>query len=235
MGPELCIQCGNCSFVCPHSVIRSRYYDGGGPRRRARDFPFGAAQRAGVPDTRYTLQVYVEDCTGCRLCVEACPVSAGGQPVHKAINLADARADGSPPSATTSRSSSSCQPTIGPRLTSPPCGGPSSSSRCSSSPVHAPAAARRHISSCCRSCSATGSRSPTPPAVRRSTVATCRPRRGLSTATDAGPAWSNSLFEDNAEFGLGLRLAADHHTDLARRRLMELREPVGSELVDDDT
>ncbi len=54
--------------------------------------------------------------------------------------------------------------------------------------------------------------------------------------TDAdgrGPAWSNSLFEDNAEFGLGLRLAADRHTELARRRLSELREPVGAELVDE--
>ena len=49
-----------------------------------------------------------------------------------------------------------------------------------------------------------------------------------------GPAWSNSLFEDNAEFGLGLRLAADRHTELARRRLAELREPVGAELVDRD-
>ena len=48
-----------------------------------------------------------------------------------------------------------------------------------------------------------------------------------------GPAWSNSLFEDNAEFGLGLRLAADHHTELARRRLEELRDVVGDELVDE--
>ena len=48
-----------------------------------------------------------------------------------------------------------------------------------------------------------------------------------------GPAWSNSLFEDNAEFGLGLRLAADRHTELARRRLSELRDAVGPELVDE--
>ena len=52
-------------------------------------------------------------------------------------------------------------------------------------------------------------------------------------AEGRGPAWSNSLFEDNAEFGLGLRLAADRHTDLARRRLMDLRDQVGLELVRD--
>ena len=85
--PDLCIQCGNCSFVCPHSVIRSRYYPatelGGAPAT----FRSAALNAPGLPDTRYTLQVYAEDCTGCRLCVEACPVSAGSVPGRKAINL----------------------------------------------------------------------------------------------------------------------------------------------------
>src|SRR5215472_11897842 len=85
--PDLCIQCGNCSFVCPHSVIRSTYYDQSllagapGPFRSA---PLDAR---GLPDTRFTLQVYVEDCTGCELCVQVCPVSAPGHAEHKAINL----------------------------------------------------------------------------------------------------------------------------------------------------
>src|ERR1700732_1503102 len=86
--PDLCIQCGNCSFVCPHSVIRSTYYDESllaGAPSAFRSAPLDAR---GLPDTRFTLQVYVEDCTGCELCVQACPVGAPSDPARKAINLA---------------------------------------------------------------------------------------------------------------------------------------------------
>ena len=84
---DLCIQCGNCSFVCPHSVIRSRYYDESRLEGAPDGFPSAPLDAVGLPDTRYTLQVYVEDCTGCALCVEACPVTAPGDPARKAINL----------------------------------------------------------------------------------------------------------------------------------------------------
>ena len=86
--PDLCIQCGNCSFVCPHSVIRSKYYDPSGLEGAPEGFRSAPLEAPGLPDSRYTLQVYVEDCTGCGLCVEACPVVAPGDPVRKAINLA---------------------------------------------------------------------------------------------------------------------------------------------------
>ncbi|HYK03273.1 MAG TPA: pyruvate:ferredoxin (flavodoxin) oxidoreductase, partial [Thermoanaerobaculia bacterium] len=86
---DLCIQCGNCSFVCPHSVIRSRYYDPSHLQGAPEGFRSAPLEAPGLPDSRYTLQVYVEDCTGCGLCVEACPVVAPGDddPVTKAINL----------------------------------------------------------------------------------------------------------------------------------------------------
>ena len=87
LGPDTCIQCGSCSFVCPHSVIRSRFY---GPDRLdgAPDgFPSAPLDARGLPDARFTLQVYVEDCTGCALCVEACPVHHPTVPSRKAINL----------------------------------------------------------------------------------------------------------------------------------------------------
>src|SRR6516225_7288203 len=86
--PDLCIQCGNCSFVCPHSVIRSKFYDAGQLTGAPPEFASAPLDARGLPGSRYTLQVYAEDCTGCGLCVEACPASAPGDPGRKAINLA---------------------------------------------------------------------------------------------------------------------------------------------------
>lgn len=85
---DLCIQCGNCSFVCPHAAIRAKFYH----KDLAENAPAGAKwapiSARGFPDTLYTLQVYPEDCTGCGLCVEACPVRADDAQ-HRAINMAD--------------------------------------------------------------------------------------------------------------------------------------------------
>ena len=92
--PDLCIQCGNCSFVCPHSVIRSTYYDESLLAGAPAEFRSAPLDARGLPDTRFTLQVYVEDCTGCELCVQACPVGAPEDPARKAINLAAPRAAG---------------------------------------------------------------------------------------------------------------------------------------------
>ena len=153
--PDLCIQCGNCSFVCPHSVIRVRYYDQSDWTARRTTFPSAPLNAVGVPDTRYTLQVYVEDCTGCALCVEACPVQAPLDPARKAINLAP-RQPSSQRNGRTRRSSSACRSTTGPEWTSARSAAPSSCSRCSSSPAPAPVAARPRTSSSCRSCSGTG-------------------------------------------------------------------------------
>jgi pyruvate-ferredoxin/flavodoxin oxidoreductase len=86
--PDLCIQCGNCSFVCPHSVIRATYYDSSLRPGAPPEFRSAPLDARGLPGTLFTLQVYAEDCTGCALCVEACPVSAPGTPDRKAINLA---------------------------------------------------------------------------------------------------------------------------------------------------
>ncbi len=123
-----------------------------------------------------------------------------------------------------------------PRSTGPRCAttrsrARSSCSRCSSSPEPAPAVARRPTSSCSPSSSATAWSSPTPPAARPSTAATCPRLRGPRNAAGRGPAWSNSLFEDNAEFGLGMRVGADAQREEARRRLAEMASEVGEELA----
>jgi pyruvate-ferredoxin/flavodoxin oxidoreductase len=229
---ELCIQCGNCSFVCPHSVIRSRYYE----RSRLQDAPAAFRSAAlngpGTPDTGYTLQVYVEDCTGCGLCVEACPVSAGGEPEHRAINLGDREpllaaereniaffeqlqpADRSRVDFGTVRGTQFLEPLF---EFSGACAG------CGETPylklISQLFGDRLTVANATGCSSIYGGNQPTTP---------------WTIGPDGrGPAWSNSLFEDNAEFGLGLRLAADRHTEIARARLRELGDQIGPELVDE--
>jgi pyruvate-ferredoxin/flavodoxin oxidoreductase len=229
--PDSCIQCGNCSFVCPHSVIRSKYYDP--PRLEGAPEGFRSAplEAPGLPDSRYTLQVYVEDCTGCGLCVEACPVVSPGDPVRKAINLGQ----GAPLLAaerdsiaffetlpTSDRSRVDFGTVRGTQFLEPLFEFSGACAGCGETPyvklLSQLFGDRLMVANATGCSSIYGGNLPTTP-----------------WATDAngrGPAWSNSLFEDNAEFGLGFRLAADGHTDLARRRLTELRDEVGAELVD---
>ncbi len=86
---DLCIQCGQCSFVCPHSVIRARYYHEDALKDAPASFKSAPVNARGYPETRFTLQFYIEDCTGCGLCVEACPSISPRKPDFKAINLAE--------------------------------------------------------------------------------------------------------------------------------------------------
>ncbi len=230
--PDLCIQCGNCSFVCPHSVIRSRYYDPSLLEGAPDAFASAPLNAPGLPDSRYTLQVYVEDCTGCGLCVEACPVSAPGAPGHRAINLADREplaeaerenvaffeglpgADRSRVDFGTVRGTQFLEPLF---EFSGACAG------CGETPylklLSQLFGDRLTVANATGCSSIYGGNLPTTP--------------WTAGPDGRGPAWSNSLFEDNAEFGLGLRLAADRHTELARRRLVELRDELGAELVDE--
>jgi pyruvate-ferredoxin/flavodoxin oxidoreductase len=229
---ELCIQCGNCSFVCPHSVIRSRYYEPDRLDGAPDNFRSAPLNGAGLPDARYTLQVYVEDCTGCGLCVEACPVSAANEPGRKAINL-DARE----PLLTSERENIAFFEELP----------PIDRTRVDFGTVRGTQFLEPlfEFSGACAGCGETpylkllsqlfGDRLTVANATGCSSIyGGNQPTTPWTVDTDGhGPAWSNSLFEDNAEFGLGLRLAADRHTELARRRLEELRDAVGAELVDE--
>ena len=229
---DMCIQCGNCSFVCPHSVIRSRHYDQSDLEGAPDGFRSAPLEAVGLPDTRYTLQVYVEDCTGCALCVEACPVVAPGDPVRKAINLAPRE-----PLVAAERDNIAFFETL-----------PASDrSRVDFGTVRGTQFLEPlfEFSGACAGCGETpylkllsqlfGDRLMVANATGCSSIYGGNlPTTPWTTDGDGrGPAWSNSLFEDNAEFGLGFRLAADRHTELARRRLAELRDAVGAELADD--
>ena len=223
--PQACIQCGNCSFVCPHSVLRAKHV----PSSALADAPPGFLDAplvaVGLPDTRYTLQVYAEDCTGCGLCVEACPVTP------KAIDLTPLD-----PVLETERANVAFFETLpmndrarvdfgtvrGAQFLEPLFEFSGACAGCGETPylklLTQLFGDRLSVANATGCSSIYGGNLPTTP--------------WTTNARGRGPAWSNSLFEDNAEFGLGLRLAADLHTRLARSRLAELRDQIGPELVD---
>ncbi|MGV8847282.1 pyruvate:ferredoxin (flavodoxin) oxidoreductase [Tessaracoccus sp.] len=229
--PEACIQCGNCSFVCPHSVLRAKHY----PTKRLDDAPEGflsaPLNAAGLPDSRYTLQVYVEDCTGCGLCVESCPVKPIGQPSRRAINLEPIIEREKEKEAVTyfeelpqnNRARLDFGTVRGTQYLQPLFEFSGACAGCGETPylklLSQLFGDRTTVANATGCSSIYGGNLPTTP--------------WSKNAAGRGPAWSNSLFEDNAEFGLGLRLAADLHEDLARARLKELRAEIGDdELVD---
>ena len=228
--PDICIQCGNCSFVCPHSVIRAKFYHETRLQKAPSAFKSAPISARGFPETRYTLQIYAEDCTGCGLCVEVCPAQSLQQSGVKAINMAPK------PELVSERESIA----FFERLPV------NDRSRVDFSSVRGAQFLEPlfEFSGACAGCGET-------PYVKllsqlfgdRLLVANatgCSSIYGGNLPTTPwsvnqegrGPAWSNSLFEDNAEFGFGFRLTADQHLNLARRLARELQDKVDAQLVD---
>ncbi len=230
--PDTCIQCGNCSFVCPHAVIRSKYYPPSTADEAPDSFQYAQLNAAGVPQTYYTLQVYGEDCTGCGLCVEACPVRPIDQPMRKAINLAPvldrdevrSNVDFFETIPVNDRSRVDFGSVRGTQFLEPLFEFSGACSGCGETPylklLTQLFGDRTTVANATGCSSIYGGNLPTTPWAKN--------------GNGRGPAWSNSLFEDNAEFGLGLRLAADVHTERAKSDLLALRSQIqDDELVDD--
>jgi pyruvate-ferredoxin/flavodoxin oxidoreductase len=230
--PDICVQCGNCGFVCPHSVIRAKFYH----RDRLDDAPGGfktaPINARGYPETRYSLQVYLEDCTGCRLCYEVCPVEDTSVAGRKAINLAQKPADLAPARReidfferlpVNEKSGVNYSTVHGVQFLEPMFEFSGACAGCGETPyikVLTQLFGDRLLVANATGCSSIyGGNLPTTP--------------WSTNSKGQGPAWSNSLFEDNAEFGLGMRLTADKHLAIAHQLLRELRPVIGDDLVDD--
>ena len=229
---DLCIQCGNCSFVCPHSVIRAKFYHESALAGAPDSFPSAPISARGFPETRYTLQVYLEDCTGCNLCVDACPVKSPEDPEFRAINMADKA-----PVFETEKTNINFFETLpfndrakidfssvrGTQFLEPLFEFSGACAGCGETPyirmlsqLFGPRLLVANATGCS---SIFGGNLPTTP--------------WSKNAEGSGPAWSNSLFEDNAEFGLGMRIAADHHMKIAKKMVAELAPQIGAGLADE--
>ncbi len=228
--PETCIQCGNCSFVCPHSCIRAKFYHESSLDGAPETFPSAPITARGFPETRYSLQVYVEDCTGCNLCISACPVRAPDEPDRRAINMTDKRPILERERdnirffeslAWNDRGSMDFSSVRGAQFLQPLFEFSGACAGCGETPyvrllsqLFGPRLLVANATGCS---SIYGGNLPTTPWAKN--------------AEGSGPAWSNSLFEDNAEFGLGMRIAADHHMTIAKELVTALRDEIGHELA----
>jgi pyruvate-ferredoxin/flavodoxin oxidoreductase len=229
--PDICIQCGNCSFVCPHGVIRAKFYPESRLSKAPEHFKSAPINARGFPDTRYTLQMYVEDCTGCTLCVEVCPAKSLQQSGVKAINMRPKAPILEQEKANigffesipvNDRSRVDFSSVRGTQFLEPLFEFSGACAGCGETPyvkLLSQLFGDRLIMANATGCSSIyGGNLPTTPWTKN--------------AEGRGPAWSNSLFEDNAEFGLGFRLAADKHLEVASHLALELQNDIGPQLVD---
>ncbi len=226
----ICIDCGKCAMVCPHATIRMKVF----PTAAVADAPAGFKSKEfksrELVDHRLTIQVAPDDCTGCGVCVDVCPAKSKTEIGHKAINMApvEDHRDVERPHwdffqsiAPLDRSLLPHDTVKGSQVLEPlfefsgACGG------CGETPylrLVSQLFGDRMIVANATGCSSIyGANLPTTP--------------WTVNAQGRGPAWANSLFEDNAEFGLGMRLALDAQADHARLLLERLTPDVGEELV----
>jgi pyruvate-ferredoxin/flavodoxin oxidoreductase len=229
--PDVCIQCGNCALVCPHGVIRAKFYDEARLSGAPAAFQSAPIDARGFPDVQYTLQVYAEDCTGCALCFEVCPARARDDASKRAIHMVDKPASLDDERANVAffeslpvneRARVDFSTVRGAQFLEPLFEFSGACAGCGETPyvkLISQLFGDRLVVANATGCSSIyGGNLPTTP--------------WTTNAEGRGPAWSNSLFEDNAEFGLGFRLAADAHREIARRLATELRAELGPDLVD---
>jgi pyruvate-ferredoxin/flavodoxin oxidoreductase len=230
--PEICIQCGKCVLVCPHSTIRAAVYDRSELDAAPEEFKSSPARwRELAEGATYTLQVAVEDCTGCGVCVDICPAKDKSAVGRKAINMRS-----QPPLREAERRNWDFF--LGLQGTDHADG--IAFNNVKNTQIRLPLF---EFSGACAGCGETpylslmtrlfGDRAIIANATGCSSIYGGNlPTTPWSCNPDGrGPAWSNSLFEDNAEFGLGMRLAVEKQSDYARSLVESLRGSIGEELA----
>ena len=224
-----CIQCGTCSFVCPHACIRANEYDANLLDKAPAGFKHAPVRNK--PDKAYTLQIYVEDCTGCGVCVASCPKKNKNDPTRKAINLGPKL-----PIVAQERENIKFFETLplidraklnlnmvkDAQYTLPLFEFSGACAGCGETPylsLLSKLFGDRAVVANATGCSSIyGGNLPTTPWAQN--------RDGR------GPVWSNSLFEDNAEFGLGFRLTSEQQKSYAEQLVATLKDDLGTELAD---
>ncbi len=228
---DLCIQCNKCALVCPHAAIRAKVYEPAllaGAPETFKSVDYKAKDFAG---SKYTIQVAPEDCTGCTLCVQVCPAKDKSNPKHKALDMAPQMPLREPERANydfflalpeVDRSKVKVD-VKGSQFFQPLFEYSGACEGCGETPyvklLTQLFGDRAMIGNATGCSSIYGGNLPTTPYAQDS--------------SGRGPAWSNSLFEDNAEFALGFRLAVDQTKSWAERLLKSLAGQVGENLVDE--
>ena len=229
---DLCIQCGKCVMVCPHAVIRAKIYDSELGDKSPATFKWAKPKWRGMEEQRYSLQVAPEDCTGCAVCVEVCPVKNKSDASKKAINMAPQEPLREPerdnwdfflglPEVDRAKLSHSQVKDI--QLLQPLFEFSGACSGCGETPyiklMTQLFGDRLYIANATGCSSIYGGNLPTTPY-------TCN-------AEGRGPTWNNSLFEDNAEFGFGMRVALDQQKAFAETLVTRMASAIGAELAAD--
>ena len=226
----VCIQCGKCAMVCPHAVIRSKVYESAALANAPATFKSADARDRDWKGLKYTIQVAPEDCTGCALCVDVCPAKNKSEPRLKAINMSP-----QPPLRDQERVNWDFFLKI-PELDR-------RRLKVASIPHQQLQQPLFEFSGACAGCGETpyiklvsqlfGDRAIVANATGCSSIYGGNLPTTPWTVNDdgRGPAWCNSLFEDNAEFGLGFRLSIDKHKEFASELLKRLAPKIGGDLV----
>jgi pyruvate-ferredoxin/flavodoxin oxidoreductase len=227
---EICIQCGKCAMVCPHAVIRIKAYDSKLLENAPLTFKSTEIRDRDLTGLKYTIQVAPEDCTGCAICVDVCPAKSKTETKHKAINMM-----AQPPLREQEREnwdfflglpeldrrSIKVGAIRSQQFQEPLFEFSGACSGCGETPyvkLVTQLFGDRTIVANATGCSSIyGGNLPTTPWTKN--------------AEGRGPAWSNSLFEDNAEFGLGFRLSIDKQQEQASELVKALASEIGDDLA----
>jgi pyruvate-ferredoxin/flavodoxin oxidoreductase len=227
---ELCIQCGKCVMVCPHAVIRAKVYDAELGDKAPASFQWAKPKWKAMEQQHYTLQVAPEDCTGCAVCVDVCPVKSKSDASHKAINmmpqapLREAERENwdfflSLPEVDRNKLSHAQVKDL--QLLQPLFEFSGACAGCGETAyvklLTQLFGDRLYIANATGCSSIYGGNLPTTPYTKNN--------------EGRGPTWANSLFEDNAEFGFGMRIALDQQKEFADILVARLTAEIGEDLA----